>query len=43
MKINIDKSHICKYILIALVIGIIKYAGQLYYTDSFDKMLGLSH
>ena len=38
MKINIDKSHICKYILIALIIGIIKYAGQIYYTDSFDKM-----
>lgn len=38
MKINIDRSRICRYILIAAVIGIIKYAGQIYYTDSFEEM-----
>lgn len=38
MKINIDKSRILRYILIAAVIGIIKYAGQIYYTDSFEEM-----
>lgn len=38
MKINIDRSRICRYILIASVIGIVKYAGQIYYTDSFEEM-----
>ena len=38
MKISIDRSRIYRYILIAAVIGIIKYTGQLYYTDSFEEM-----
>lgn len=38
MKLNIDRSRICRYILISAVIGVIKYAGQIYYTDSFDEM-----
>lgn len=38
MKINMDRSRICRYIVIAAVMGIIKYAVQLYYTDSFEEM-----